>query len=85
MLHTYTSHIAFFQFKNDHNVGIISRALQEFFTYSADKTHIKLQISYYEIYNKKVYDLLRDNKNMIQVKGKIIILKNTSYYSLFHD
>lgn len=50
-------------------MGVIPRALKEFLRRLVDSEDTKVEISYYEIYNKKVYDLLSCNKVVLHVKG----------------
>lgn len=48
---------------NDHkNLGLIPRALGEFFHYDAfDESEMEIFVSFLEIYNERVFDLLQDN------------------------
>lgn len=62
--------VQFLKAKDDKNMGIIPRALNEFLSHINDVNKRTMEIAYYEIYNKKVYDLLSSDKNVLQIKGK---------------
>lgn len=48
--------------------GIISRVLNDFFERQNEDNEVEIYVSFYEVYNKKAYDLL-NNKETLTVKG----------------
>lgn len=61
------------------NEGVMTRTLRDLFSQSnADK--MKIAISFIEIYNEKVFDLMSDNSNeQINVKGKRFYASDMNY------
>ncbi|XP_018567710.1 kinesin-like protein Nod [Anoplophora glabripennis] len=55
--------------RNPSDAGLIPRALEQFFTYCDDDTETDISISFIEIYNEKVFDLLQNNKPPLTIKG----------------
>ncbi|XP_044252573.1 kinesin-like protein Nod [Tribolium madens] len=53
---------------NEEESGLISRTLDDFFTSSDDYTETEISVSFIEIYNEKVYDLLFP-QHALPVKG----------------
>lgn len=56
------------------DAGFISRALDEFFyeKHSNVYTETQIFVSFYEIYNEKVFDLLCNGKTPLLVKGLFV-------------
>ncbi|XP_074028236.1 no distributive disjunction [Leptinotarsa decemlineata] len=56
---------------NETDFGLIPRTLNQFFEYNNDSdSEVEISLSFIEIYNEKVFDLLQnDNKPPLQVKG----------------
>lgn len=62
--------ILFYLFQtSSENAGLISRLLADFFQYSYLNSDVQLSISFIEIYNEKVYDLLTNKSSILNVKG----------------
>lgn len=60
------------QYFSGDNVGVIPRALEDIFALSADGGNPPdIAVSFVEIYNEKVYDLLAEDTNeQVNIKGK---------------
>lgn len=57
---------------NEDESGLISRTLEDFFSATSENNEIEIDISFIEIYNEKVFDLLSvHNKNPLSIKGRI--------------
>jgi DNA uptake protein ComE-like DNA-binding protein len=55
---------------NEDESGLISRTLEDFFSATSENNEIEIDISFIEIYNEKVFDLLSvHNKNPLSIKG----------------
>ncbi|KAJ3662201.1 hypothetical protein Zmor_006557 [Zophobas morio] len=57
--------------KNESEAGLISRALEDFFNCADEDNEVEITISFIEIYNEKVFDLLESNKpkHPLPIKG----------------
>ncbi|CAH1113305.1 unnamed protein product [Psylliodes chrysocephalus] len=55
---------------SEEDFGLIPRALNHFFEYNNDDhNEIEISVSFIEIYNEKVFDLLQSDNPQLQVKG----------------
>nr|XP_022920668.1 kinesin-like protein Nod [Onthophagus taurus] len=68
---------------DEENMGMINRTFKEIFQQINNEMEIYTEVSLYEIYNEKVFDLLDDHKVALSVKGfQVPDLKRVPVYDL---
>lgn len=63
-----------FKVNDEKNLGLIPRALEDFFQYDDDESEMEIFVSFTEIYNEKVFDLLQNNHMLPVVLKGIFVL-----------